>query len=57
MNGFFECQRSKCRQIRKWPFPCDRICDRITTSGRNVLLIYGDAVMTAECSRAVRLNT
>jgi hypothetical protein len=56
LNGFFECQKSRCRQIKKTPFPCDRYCPRITTSGINVILFHGDVVLTAECSRGYTVN-
>ncbi|KAF4524692.1 hypothetical protein B566_EDAN009536 [Ephemera danica] len=61
LNGFFECVASRCRHIRKTPFPCDRYCSKINTirgngDKANVLLLHGDNVEVVTCARAVRFN-
>lgn len=40
----------------KWPFACDRYCNKITTTGVNVFLRLGDTVHTGDCQRVVAYN-
>ncbi|XP_075227602.1 tipE homolog 4 phospholipid transfer protein [Lycorma delicatula] len=51
LNGFFECYKSKCTKIKR-QFTCDRYCNKITTSGRNVFIQYEDDVYTGHCRSA-----
>lgn len=46
---------SSCSTI-KWPFDCDRYCNKITTTGVNVFLRLGDTVHTGDCQRVVAYN-
>lgn len=48
LNGFFECEKSRCVKIKK-PFSCDRYCPKITTTAVNVLIMQDDSLITAEC--------
>lgn len=48
LNGFFECEKSRCVKIKK-PFSCDRYCAKITTAAVNVLIMRDDSLITAEC--------
>ncbi|XP_025420027.1 uncharacterized protein LOC112690272 isoform X1 [Sipha flava] len=55
LNGYFHCDNGSCKSI-KWPFACDRYCNKITTTGVNVFLRLGDTVYTGDCQRVVAYN-
>ncbi|XP_022166393.1 uncharacterized protein LOC111030954 [Myzus persicae] len=55
LNGYFICDNGSCFTI-KWPFDCDRYCNKITTTGVNVFLRLGDTVHTGDCQRVVAYN-
>ncbi|XP_013106045.1 uncharacterized protein LOC106086067 [Stomoxys calcitrans] len=55
LNGFFECHGVYCTKIKK-AFTCDRICNNIGTSGRNVVLMEDNSIITGECESAVAFN-
>lgn len=55
LNGFFECNNSRCTKIKR-PFKCDRYCSNISTSNVNVYLMQDDNLYTARCNRAFALN-
>lgn len=55
LNGYFDCVNGSCYSI-KWPFDCDRYCNKITTTGVNVFLRTGDTVFTGDCQRVVAYN-
>lgn len=48
--AFFSCSAIK------WPFACDRYCNKITTTGVNVFLKLGETVHTGDCQRVVAYN-
>lgn len=52
LNGFFECQDSKCIKIKK-PFNCDRYCPLISTFSTNLLITSDDNLYTALCKRGI----
>lgn len=55
LNGYFECNRSRCVKIKR-AFTCDRYCPKITTTGVNVLIMHSDKLWTAECDVAYGYN-
>lgn len=55
LNGYFECNRSRCVKIKR-AFSCDRYCPKITTTSVNVLIMEGDKLVTAECDAAYAFN-
>lgn len=55
LNGFFECEKSRCVKIKK-PFSCDRYCAKITTAAVNVLIMRDDSLITAECDVGLAYN-
>lgn len=55
LNGFFECEKSRCVKIKK-PFSCDRYCAKITTAAVNVLIMRDDSLITAECDVGFAYN-
>lgn len=55
LNGFFECEKSRCVKIKK-PFSCDRYCHKITTLAVNVLIMRDDSLITAECDAGFAYN-
>ncbi|KAK6641318.1 hypothetical protein RUM44_013027 [Polyplax serrata] len=52
LNGYFECRNSRCAKIKK-TMVCDRYCQKITTSGMNVYVVYDNDLYSADCQRMV----
>ncbi|XP_059046874.1 uncharacterized protein LOC131842352 isoform X1 [Achroia grisella] len=50
VHGLFSCNRGTCRKIRT-PYNCDRRCVDIPTRNKNVIVLSGDRVFLARCSK------
>lgn len=55
LNGYFECNKSRCVKIKR-AFSCDRYCPKITTTAVNVLIMQDDNLITAECDVGYAYN-
>lgn len=55
LNGFFECKGAKCTKIKK-SIHCDRNCDHIIRSNRNVLITLHNTLYMSSCESAVALT-
>jgi hypothetical protein len=56
MNGFYECKRSRCVEIKQ-QLICDRYCNKIATTNANVFVLYDDYVYSGECTNAVAVTS
>jgi ABC-type Fe3+-citrate transport system substrate-binding protein len=52
MNGFYECNNSRCVEIKQ-QLICDRYCNKIATSNNNVFVLHDDSVYSGECTNAL----
>ena len=52
MNGFFECNKSRCVEIKQ-QLICERFCSAITTTNANVFVLFNDSVYSGDCANAL----
>eukprot|EP00095_Tigriopus_kingsejongensis_P002661 maker-scaffold1023_size69924-snap-gene-0.12 protein:Tk02661 transcript:maker-scaffold1023_size69924-snap-gene-0.12-mRNA-1 annotation:"PREDICTED: hypothetical protein LOC100747979" len=57
LKGYFMCTHGVCRQLI-WPWHCERRCPSLLTDEkRNVILLSGDRMLSANCDIAVKAPT
>ncbi|XP_071054771.1 uncharacterized protein [Onthophagus taurus] len=52
LNGFFECKGAKCTKIKR-AFSCDRYCDTIYSSLKNVIISVDNTLHLAYCGSVI----
>jgi hypothetical protein len=56
MTGFFECNKSRCVEIKQ-QLICDRYCNKIATTNANVFVLYDDFVYSGDCTNVLALTS
>ncbi|CAG7727926.1 unnamed protein product, partial [Allacma fusca] len=56
LNGLYLCRKGRCARVRP-PFKCEKKCNGIKMRGKSIIVRENDVVFTANCKRAVDIET
>ena len=56
LTGLYLCKVGHCAKVRP-PFKCEKKCTGIKTGNKSVIIREGDIIFTANCKRAIELET
>jgi len=56
LDGLYECITGSCARVRP-PYKCEKRCIDIKTGGKSVVVRQGDVIFTANCKKALDLET